>query len=201
VLELKKAKNEDMIALILSKNEIKSYYRFYGARHSILQVGYLVDFENDDRYSSFMPQLRSLSHIGFSWLKDRNRLLLWHNFISAFIPHLRDTNEIDTFYFDLLLEAAQKWGKQNPKRVACESYIQLLKFEGRLNLPERCYICDGEIQEDVALMQALKPAHPECIYTASINKEKLLSLYENGSSLYLEDDDVAYLFDVLLKGF
>ncbi|MEJ2489060.1 MAG: hypothetical protein P8Y50_04545 [Sulfurovaceae bacterium] len=65
-----------MIALILSKNEIKSYYRFYGARHSILQVGYLVDFENENRYSSFMPQLRSLSHIGFSWLKDKNRLLL-----------------------------------------------------------------------------------------------------------------------------
>jgi hypothetical protein len=200
-LELKRAKNEDMIALILTRHDIKSYYRFYGARHSILQVGYLVDFEDEDGYSSFMPRLRNLSHIGFSWLKDKNRLLLWHNFIYPFIPHLRDANEIDNFYFDLLLEAAQKWEKQNPKRVACESYIKLLKFEGRLNLPTLCYICDNTIENEVALMQAFKPAHPECIYTPSINKNKLLKFYENESTLYLEDNEVAYLFDVLLKGF
>lgn len=201
MLELKRAKNEDMIALILSRDEIKSYYRFYGARHSILQVGYLLDYENEDTHSSFMPRLRNLSHIGFPWLKDKNRLLLWHNFIRSFIPHLRDTHEIENFYFELLLEAAKRWEKQNPKRVACENYIKLLKFEGRLNLPERCYICEGKIQEDVALMQAFKPAHPECIYTPSINKKKLLGLFESSSSLYLEDNEIAYLFDILTKGF
>lgn len=190
-----------MIALIISANDIKHYYRFFGARHSILQIGHLIDYETDGENSSYIPRLRSLSHVGFSWLHDKNRLLLWHNFISLFAPHLRDTGNIDPFYYDLLLDAAKKWDKQNPKRIICESYIKLLKFEGRLYQPQTCYICEQPLDIDVSLMHAFLPAHPECIYAASIHRGKLISLYNSNSTLYIEDGDVEYLFGIIMKGF
>ncbi|MGW8169763.1 MAG: recombination protein RecO [Sulfurovaceae bacterium] len=201
VLNLKKAKNEDMIALIISANEIKHYYRFFGARHSILQIGHLIDYEIEGEGSSYMIRLRGLSHIGFPWLHDKNRLLIWHNFISLFAPHLRDTGDIDPFYYNLLLDAAKRWDKQNPKRIICESYIKLLKFEGRLYQPQTCYICEQHLALDISLMHAFLPAHPECIYSASICRDKLLSLYDNESTLYLENEDVEYLFGIIMKGF
>jgi hypothetical protein len=153
VLGLRKAKNEDSIALVLTSKDVRTYYRFFGARHSILQLGNLIDFEVEGEGSSFLPRLRSLSHLGFPWLFDRNRLLLWHNFIKRFEPHLKDAEEIDSFYYELLLSAAKKWDKQNPKRIVCESYIELLDYEGRLYPEENCYICEQRIEEDIALMQ------------------------------------------------
>jgi len=84
VLGLRKAKNEDSIALVLSHKDVRTYYRFFGARHSILQLGNLIDFEVEGEGSSFLPRLRSLSHLGFPWLFDKNKLLLWHNFIKLF---------------------------------------------------------------------------------------------------------------------
>lgn len=200
VLGLRRAKNEDTIALVLSPREVRTYYRFYGARHSILQLGNLIDFEVEEE-NSFLPRLRSLSHIGFPWIFDANRLLMWHNFIKRFEPHLRDTEQIDSFYYDLLLNAAKKWDKQNPKRIICESYIELLTYEGRLHLEENCYICGNAIDENISLMQAFIPAHPECIYTPSLEKTKVFELFETKKSLSLEDDEVEYLHEIIMKGF
>jgi len=142
VIALRKAKNEDLICTILTPHSVRSYYRFFGARHSILQLGHLIDFEVEGAQESFLPRLRGLSHLGFEWLYDNNHLLLWHNYIKLFEPHLRDTDEIDPFYYDLLLQSAKKWGRQNPKRIVCENYIQLLKHEGRLHDHQSCYICE-----------------------------------------------------------
>ena len=184
----------------MSEHEVRTYYRFFGARHSILQLGNLVDFEVEGEGSSFLPRLRSLSHLGFPWLFDKNKLLLWHNFIKRFEPHLKDAEELDTFYFELLLTAAKKWDKQNPKRVAVESYIELLDYEGRLYPEENCYICEQRIEEEISLMQSFKPAHPACIYSSALPTKKILDFFETKKTVFLEDHEVDYLFEIVLKG-
>jgi len=200
VLGLKKVKNEDTIALVLTAKDVRTYYRFFGARHSILQLGNLIDFEVEGEGSSFLPRLRSLSHLGFPWLFDKNKLLLWHNFIKRFEPHLKDTEEIDSFYFDLLLTAAKKWDKQNPKRIICESYIELLDYEGRLYPEENCYICEQRIEEDIALMQAFKLVHPSCIYSPALPTKKILDFFQTKKTVFLDDHEVDYLFEIVMKG-
>jgi len=201
ILSLKKAKNEDSIATVLTQTKRQTYYRFFGARHSILQLGHLIDFEVEGEDGRFMPRLRSLSHIGFEWLYEKNRVLLWHNFIKMFASHLKDTQEVEPFYYDLLLSSAQKWHKQNPKRIVCESYLKLLKFEGRLSLTQTCFICERPVAEEVALMQGFKMAHPACIYTPSLPREKLLYFFKTNSTILLEDDEVEYLYSVASRGF
>ena len=125
---------------------------------------------------------------------------MWHNFIKKFEPHLRDTEEIDSFYYALLLSAAQKWDKQNPKRIVCESYIALLKHEGRLYPEENCFICEQRIEEEVALMQAFKPAHPKCIYSPALPTKKVWDFFQSKKTVFLEDYEVEYLYDVVMKG-
>ncbi len=186
--------------MVLTSKDVRTYYRFFGARHSILQLGNLVDFEVEGEDGRFLPRLRSLSHIGFPWLFDKNRLLVWHNFVRLFEPHLKDTEEIESFYYNLLLQAAKKWGKQNPKRIVCESYIQLLEYEGRVHDEENCYICETPIMEQMSLMQAYIPAHPECLYSASLPKGKIATFFKTQETLHLEDHEVAYLFDIVMKG-
>jgi len=184
----------------LTASNIRSYYRFFGARHSILQLGHLVDFEVEGEDGRFMPRLRSLSHMGFPWIFDKNKLLVWHNFIKKFEPHLKDTQELESFYFDLLLYAAKRWDKQNPKRLVCECYITLLSHEGRLYPEENCFICEQKIEEDIALMQGFRPAHPSCIYSPSLPSKKIFDFFASKKSTFLEDDEVEYLFSVVMKG-
>jgi len=160
----------------------------------------LVDFEVEGEDGRFMPRLRSLSHMGFPWLFDKNKLLMWHNFIKKFEPHLRDAEELDSFYYNLLLKAAKKWDKQNPKRIVCESYITLLDYEGRLYPEENCFICERRIEEDIALMQAFKPAHPTCIYSPALPTKKVLDFFQSKKTVFFEDYEVEYLYDVVMKG-
>ena len=200
ILSVKKAKNEDSIATVLTETEIRTYYRFFGARHSILQLGNLIDFEVEGEDGRFMPRLRSLSQMNFPWLFDKNKLLIWHNFIKKFEPHLRDASELDSFYYDLLLNAAKKWDKQNPKRIICEAYIELLDYEGRLYPEENCFICEQRIEDDIALMQAFKPAHPSCIYSPSLPTKKVFDFFESHKTVFFEDSEVAHLYDVVMKG-
>ncbi len=184
----------------MTDSDVRTYYRFFGARHSILQLGNLVDFEVEGEDGRFMPRLRSLSHMGFPWIFDKNRLLMWHNFIKKFEPHLRDAEALDTFYYDLLLSAAKKWDKQNPKRVVCEAYIALLSYEGRLYPDEHCFICEQRIEDDIALMQAFRPAHPKCIYAPSLPTKKVFDFFASGKTVFFDDFEVDYLYDVVMKG-
>ncbi|MCB4745346.1 MAG: recombination protein RecO [Sulfurovum sp.] len=201
MLQVRKAKDEDSIVLIITCNHIRTYYRFYGARHSILQLGNLVDFEVEGEDGRFLPRLRSLSHIGFHWQFDHNYLMLWHNFIQKFESHLKDADELNPFYFDLLLNAAKRWGKQNPKRIICESYLSILHHEGRLYPNGHCYICEQPINEEIALMQSFKPAHPGCIYSPALPAKKIFDFLKSKKSTFLEDSEVEVLYSVIMKGF
>jgi recombinational DNA repair protein (RecF pathway) len=200
VLTLTRAKNEDMITTVLTERSIERYYRFYGARHSILQLGHLIDFEIEGENGRFMPRLRGLRHHGFPWLYERNRLMIWHDFIKLFEPHLRDTGELDRFYYDLLFTAAKHWGRQNPKRIVIESYHALLQFEGRLHPSRHCYICEQPIGESISLMTAFHPAHPECIYASSMERTIIDLFFDSGKTLYMDDTTVEQIYNVVLKG-
>ena len=200
VINIKKAKNEDVIVSILDDNSITDYWRFFGARHSILQVGNLVDFEMKESKNNFMPNMRSLSHMSFPWIFSNNHLLIWQNFIKLFEPHLKDTISIDNFYFNLLLNAAKKWDKQNPKRLAIEAYVSLLHYEGRLYDNGFCYVCEEVLEKEVGLMRAFLPTHPQCIYAHSHNKEDIFKLYTSQSTIHLSDESIEKLYLILMKG-
>jgi len=201
VLKITKAKNEDIIVRVLSRDLIKSYYRFYGARHSVLQMGYLIDFETEEDNKGFMPRLRSVSHIGFPWLYDREKLMLWHRFVAIFEPHLRDVTEIESFFYDTLLEAAKRWHKQSPKRLIVESFVKILKSEGRLYEPNRCIICNKNIKESVAIVKSFLPAHEQCVNQKGFAKSSIKELFETNSSINLSDETIEELADIVLKGF
>ena len=200
VINIRKVKNEDVIVTVLSSESVKSYWRFYGARHSILQIGNLIDFEVNESKKGFMPNMRSLSQHPFPWLFWSNHLIVWQNFIKLFEPHLQDTTEIESFYFDLLIQSAKKWDKQNPKRLAVEAYIKLLNQEGRVYNNGFCHICEELLDEQIGLMRAFIPAHAYCIYSSTLNKQEIFQLFKSSSTIHLNDTTVDTLYQILLKG-
>ena len=200
ILNISKAKNEDIIVTVLSENTIQKYWRFFGARHSILQIGNLVDFEVQESKNNFMPNMRSLSHISFPWIFSNNHLLIWQNFIKLFDPHLKESTEIEDFYFNLLVNKAKKWDKQNPKRLAIEAYVELLAHEGRLYDNGFCYICEEVLDDEIGLMRAFLPAHPNCIYAQALNKKDIFTLFNTHSSIHINDKNIENLYTILLKG-
>ena len=201
VLKLQRARDEDIIATLLTPKNVRKYYRFYGARHSILQMGYLIDFEEERDKAQFLPRLRRVTHIGFPWLYDRDKLMLWHQFIAIFDYHFRDVEQIDSYYFNKLLEAANKWKKQSPRRLIVETFIDILKYEGRLNPPTHCVICNNKLDNSVALIRGFLPTHPECSKCAPINKRFYNELLQSGSTVFLDDISVEVLSQVVLQGF
>jgi len=201
VLRIVNVKNEDVVATVLSRQNIGRYYRFYGARHSILQMGYLVDFETEEDNGIFLPRMRSLSHFSFPWIFDTARLMVWQQLLGQLEKHLRDTDEVEAFYYDTLLESAKKWHRQNPKRLAVEAYTRILAFEGRLHTEPICYVCERPVERDVALMASFKPAHPHCIYAPALSRRGIKHLFAQHKTTLLSDAETDALFALLLKAF
>jgi len=200
ILKIQKAKNEDIIVTILSEKRVAKYYRFYGARHSILQMGYLIDFEIKES-SSFLPQVRGISHIGFPWIYDREKLMLWHRFISIFEPHFRDVDEIDEFYYNTLLKAANRWHKQSAKRLIVESYFNILKYEGRVQSLSKCILCKQSIEHSIALLDGFLPAHSSCCNLEPLDTKAIVELFTTTSTIKLDDNSIDRLYLIALKGF
>jgi len=201
ILKLNPAKNEDLVVKILSEKSVESYYRFYGARHSVLQLGYLIDFEVQEDRANFLPRVRNITHHPFPWLYNREKLLNWHRFISIFEPHLRDVSQIDSFYFNTLLKSAKKWQKQNCLRVIVESFTDILKFEGRLHHLNRCVICNREIDNEISFIKGMLPTHPKCSLSPALNIKEVNFLFKESSTLFLDDKSVEFLANIVLKGF
>jgi len=201
IINLNRVKDEDLIVTILTQDHLLTSYRFYGARHSTVNLGYKIDFELQSSLKSTIPQLRSIVHLGTKWLLERERTLLWHHFVQLFYKHLKDVEEIDSFYFNLLEESSQKWEKQNPKRVAIESYLKLLEFEGRLHTEFICFSCEKKIQEDPALIRGFLMAHKECVYTNSFKRAYIKDMLEKKSSMYFDDDAIEKLWRIVQEGF
>lgn len=200
IINLNRVKEEDLIVTILSKNNLETLYRFYGARHGTINIGFKLDYEIEPSAKSTISRLKDVIHIGFPWINNYKLLKLWQDFLSLFYKHLKDSEDIGTFYFDILDNASKEWNKQNPKRVAIEAYVKILEHEGRLHKEFNCFLCSRPITENVSLIRAFLPTHESCTHTLSFSKEALLELWENKSTLFLNDKEVDRLWNVLLEG-
>jgi recombinational DNA repair protein (RecF pathway) len=200
ILNLNKVKDEDLIVTIISRDSLDTLYRFYGARHGVINLGFKIDYEKDGSAKSTISRLKDVIHVGFKWINDYKLLRLWQDFLALFYKHLKDAEELDEFYFELLDNASKNWNKQNPKRVAVEAYIKLLEHEGRLHNELDCFLCSLPIKENISLIRAFLPTHKECSHTFSIKENALIELFDNKSTLFLNDEEIDRLWYILLEG-
>jgi len=201
IINLNKVKDEDLIVTLVSKNSLDTLYRFYGARHGTINLGFKLDYEKEGSGKSTILRLKDVIHVGYKWINDYELLRLWQDFLGLFHKHLRDAEDIGSFYFDLLENASQEWDKQNPKRVAIESYVKLLAHEGRLHKELFCFLCSQKIEDEkISLIRAYLPTHKKCSHTFGIDKDALNELYTNKSTLFLNDKEVDRLWIILLEG-
>lgn len=201
IIRINPSRDEDLIVTILTQNSIETAYRFYGARHSTINLGYKIDAELIHNANSKIPQLRNILHLSHSWQHKRERMLFWQNFITLFYDHLKGIEEIDEFYFQLLDEIALKMDKQNPKRLQVEAYAKLLEYEGRLHVEPKCFLCEERIEEDIALARAFLPAHASCLSSTPMNSLHVKHFLDEKSTILANDNLVQRLWQIMLEGF
>ncbi|WP_072682085.1 recombination protein RecO [Arcobacter sp. LA11] len=200
IIDIKAVKDDDLIVSILAENHIYTTYRFYGARHSNINIGYKIDFELETSLKGSIPRLKDVMQLGFQWIFDNEKLYCWQRFIKLFYPHLKDVEEIDDFYFKLLDKLSHKMIKQNPKRAICKSYLKLLKQEGRLHTDFNCFLCECNIEGEISLVRSFMPVHPSCTYSKKFKFEKIEELLLDKSLISFEDEEVDYLWNIVLQG-
>jgi recombinational DNA repair protein (RecF pathway) len=200
ILNITRVKEEDLIVTLLTKNRLKTLYRFYGARHATINLGFKIDFEVQSSPKSTISMLRQVLHLSTPWLADFKKFYLWQQFIKQLYRHLRDVEEIDAFYFDLLEEISNRLSKQNPKRTLVEAYLRLLEYEGRLHEEFTCFICGEKVEEHVVVTRAFLLAHPHCLYAPVHQKAQIETLFETKQTLFLSDFEVERLWEIILEG-
>lgn len=200
IIDIKPVKEDDLIVSILTENQIYTTYRFYGARHSNINIGYKIDFELESNIKSSIPRLKDVIQLGFQWIFDSQKLYCWQRFIKLFYPHLKDVEEIDDFYFKLLDKLSHKMIKQNAKRAICKSYLKLLKHEGRLHADYVCFLCEQKIIDNISLVRSFMPVHSSCAYSKSFEFEKIRELFEDKRLISFEDKEIDYLWKIILQG-
>jgi hypothetical protein len=200
ILNFNRVKDEDLIVTILSNDTVYTLYRFYGARHSHINIGYKIDFEIEVNVKSSIGRLKDVIQLGFPWLLDNKIMYHWQRYIKLFYPHLKDVDEIDSFYLELLDELAHKLNKQNPKRAILENYIKLLEYEGRLHLDFECLLCENEVKDSVSLVRSFLPTHSYCSYARGFKREKIENLFISKEGIDLNDEEIEYLWEILLQG-
>ncbi|CZE46913.1 recombination protein RecO [Campylobacter geochelonis] len=200
ILRIQKIKDEDCIVYILTNSSLVKSYRFYGARHSKITQGYKLDFELEHSMT-FLPRLVNTMHLGHRWLINRDKLFLWQQFIRLFYEHLKELNDVEEIYFNVLEECALKLDKQNAKRLFIEAYSKILEAEGRLHNCDFCFLCDYEIGDKVALARGFLPSHEHCMNQNGFDKDEIEEFFKTKKSLNLSDETVNRLYNILLDGF
>ena len=200
ILKTTKVRDEDCIVDVLSESALVRAYRFYGARHSNIIQGYKIDFELSQN-QNFLPRLSGVMHLGYAWLGNREKLLFWQQFMRLLHAHLKDAESLDKFYYELLTDAAARFGRQNPRRIIVESYAKILRFEGRLHDEPYCFLCDEGISENIALCRGFLPAHERCSQRAGFAQDETLEFLRSERTLNLSDEAVEMLYDIALEGF
>jgi hypothetical protein len=200
ILNITRVKDEDLIVTILTEDSVHTTYRFYGARHSTINIGYKIDFELEVNMKSSIPRLKDVIQLGFPWILDTKKLYHWQRYIKLFYPHLKDVEDIDDFYFHLLNNLVIKLTKQNTKRAILESYVELCEHEGRLHTDYECLLCEMPIEGEISLVRSFLPTHPKCSYSKAFHINKIKDYFENKSLVSLNDEEVNYLWEVLLQG-
>ncbi|MCR4941919.1 MAG: recombination protein RecO [Campylobacter sp.] len=200
ILRVQKVKEEDLLVFILSTDILLKTYRFYGARHPSIMVGNKIDFELVKNVN-FLPQLRNVMHLGFKWQTNRQRVIIWQNFIRLLYAHLRDAGELDEIYFNELDAMTHKFGLQNPKRLIIETYTKILAHEGRLHDDFECFLCDEPIANELCLARGFLPAHTHCLGHNSFDALLIKTLFKNKSCVWLNDEQVDKLYQIVCEGF
>lgn len=201
IINFNRVKDEDLIVTVLTKDNILTLYRFYGARHSHINLGYKIDFEAKSSIKSTIPQLSGVLHLANKWNLKHDRMFIWQPFVKLFYLHLKDVDDINEFYFNLLDDCSAIWHLQNPKRVAIEAYVKLLEYEGRLHDEFMCFNCEEPINEDLALIRGFMPAHEKCVWINTFNRLHIEDLFNTKRSMFLNDEDVERLWKIMLEGF
>ena len=201
ILGINRVRDEDLIVRILTKNEVLTLYRFYGARHSYINVGYWIDFVVEESPKATIKRLRSVVQLPFSFLLDLEKMLHFKTFIKLLNNHLSDVSYIDSFYYNLLVDIIENMKSRDSKRLLIESYTKLLEKEGRLHKSFECFLCEKKINEDISLARAFLPAHKECIYDSGFNINKIKELFFKKKSLLFNDEEIEKLWNIMNLGF
>ena len=199
IIDIKPVKDDDLIVSILTENELLTTYRFYGARHSNINIGYKIDFELENTRAN-IPRLKDVIQLGFPWILDNEKMYCWQRYIRLFHPHLKDIEEVDPFYFYSLENLVHIMTKQNVLRAICESYLGLLEYEGRLHTDFECLLCELPIKDEVSIVRGFLPIHAKCTRGKFFENRKIKELFEGKSTINLKEEEVEYLWNILLQG-
>jgi len=154
----------------------------------------------ESNLKSTIPRLKDVIQLSFPWILDKEKLYCWQRFLKLFYTHLKGIEELDKFYFNLLSNLVHKITKQNVKRAIIEGYINLLDFEGRLHTDYECLLCEKVVEGNIALVRSMLPTHPKCSYSRSFKSNQIKSLFEEKSSIELNDEELDYIWNILLQG-
>lgn len=199
IIDIKPVKDDDLIVSILTEHEVMTTYRFYGARHSNINLGYKIDFELENTKAT-IPRLKDVIQLGFPWILDNEKMYCWQRYIKLFYSHLKDIEQIDAFYFYSFENLIHVMIKQNALRAICESYISLLEYEGRLHSDLECLLCENIIIEDISLVRGFLPVHATCSHSKIFKLENMKDLFEKKKVISFNDEEVEYLWNILLQG-
>lgn len=199
ILELVKVRDEDLLVRILTQDSIMTLYRFYGARHSSIAIGYKIDFIIEQNLR--IPKLREPLHLAQKWEKEPSVRYFWQSYLSLLGKHLRDISELDSFYFKHLENGAKRIQFENPKRCILNLYSQLLNFEGRANPLKKCLICEQDLskEEEIVLLRGAIGAHINCIDGYKFRHQNILAWLNNEGEM-LEENEVEALYKILETG-
>ncbi|MDU7692820.1 MAG: recombination protein RecO [Helicobacter sp.] len=205
-------KNEHAIVEILTPKRIWRLWRFYGMRHSLIQIGKKIDFSIDND-GLFMPRLRNIYGLNFMFESNVQKSLCFGEFCTLFSAHFRGILEVESFYFELLDLAARLMNSQNPYRVLLEMYAKLLHFEGRNPECKTCFLCENQLNSRVSLARSFLFAHEFCLDRAMryknvpirpfanvFSRDRIEEFLRSQSSILLEDSEVMGLYEILKLG-
>ncbi|GAB6074189.1 recombination protein RecO [Nautilia lithotrophica] len=200
ILNTIRVRDEDLIVRILTESEVISLYRFYGARHSYINVGYLIDFYIEETAKTTIKRLRHVTQIPFKFLFDMQKTLYFKEYIRLLNKHFIDVSRVDKFYYNSLYKLCETLHERDVKRAVIEHYVSLLEKEGRLHNDFICFLCEKVVEQKVALARSFLPAHEKCIMSSGFEKEKLKLLFNEKKTLLFSDEEIDKLWKILELG-
>jgi len=200
ILNTVRVRDEDLIVRILTREEVVTLYRFYGARHSYINVGYFIDFHIEESAKTTIKRLRHVTQIPFKFLFDMEKTLYFKEYVSLLNKHFTDVSRVDSFYYDSLLKLCENLSERDVKRAVIEHYVTLIEKEGRLHNDFVCFLCERKVEGKIALARSFLPAHEKCIMSKGFDKEKLEILFNEKKTLLFNDEEIERLWRILEMG-
>jgi len=200
IININKVNDEDLIVTILTQNRIYTSYRFYGARHSTINLGYKIDFELESSLKSDLPRLKDLLQISYPWIFNQSKLTNWQLFASLLYQHLKDIESIEESYYLLLERLSHRLIKQNSKRAIIEAYIYLCEIEGRLHTDYECLICQNTITDQTIVVRGFALLHKGCGAGSSYNIDLIKELFEEKTTINFSNKQIEQLWKIIKLG-